>query len=111
MKRVEGRVHGSVGPALPYASEARTPKRPHVEKPELAEMTTSRFVRDVTKKCRVRNVRIRGAPKVCNISAQGRGFIWFGHCERRGVEYVDQGDGGGRTDNWKTENEMAPLHK
>ncbi len=73
-----------------HGAETWAVKRAQVKKLEVAEMRMLRFMCGVTKKDRVRNERIRGATKVCEISKklQESRLRWFGHVKRRGEEYV-----------------------
>ena len=89
--KIKGKVYKTiVRPVMVYGAETWALKKAHEKKMEVAEMKMLRWMCGVTRLDKIRNEKIRGSPKVGEISkkVQERRMRWYGHVMRRDEEYV-----------------------
>ena len=89
--KIKGKVYRTVvRPAMVYGAETWALKKAQEKKLEVAEMRMLRRMCGVTKLDKIRKERIRGTPKVGEITkkVQERRLKWYGHVMRREEHYV-----------------------
>ena len=97
--KIKGKVYRTVvRPALMYGAETWALKKARANKLEVAEMRMLRCMCGVTKLEKIRNARVRGTPKVGEITnkAKERRLKWCGHVMRREERCAGRYRGEGR---------------